>query len=102
MVQTNQQHVAPCVQVVEWGLGTRGLGMLAAFWAGIPVEATQETSVVPRLQTCFHQVTLLVASYDTQGIGGRILPPTHRGNTICYIYRILRDLAIYQKIIHIL
>ena len=25
---------APCVKVVEWGLGTRGLGMLAAFWVG--------------------------------------------------------------------
>ena len=38
MVQSSQQHVAPCVKVVEWGLGRRGLGMLAAFWAGIPVE----------------------------------------------------------------
>ena len=31
-------HIASCVKVVEWRLGTRGLGMLAAFWAGIPVE----------------------------------------------------------------
>ena len=23
MVQPSQQHVAPCVKVVEWGLGTR-------------------------------------------------------------------------------
>ena len=36
MVQSSQQHVAPCVKVVEWGFGTRGLGILAAFWAGIP------------------------------------------------------------------
>ena len=26
MVQPSQQHVAPCVKVVEWGFGTRGLG----------------------------------------------------------------------------
>ena len=25
MVQPSQQHVAPCVKGVEWGLGTRGL-----------------------------------------------------------------------------
>ena len=37
MVQPSQQHVAPCVKVVEYGFGTRGLRMLAAFWAGIPV-----------------------------------------------------------------
>ena len=48
MVQPSQQHVAPCVKGVEWGLGTRGLRMLAAFWAGIPVEVTQEASLVPR------------------------------------------------------
>ena len=41
MVQPIQQHVAPCVRVVEWGL--------AAFWAGIPIEDTQNASVVPRL-----------------------------------------------------
>ena len=40
MMQPSQQHVAPCVKVVEWGLGTRGLGMGAAFCAGIPVEVT--------------------------------------------------------------
>ena len=35
MMQHNQQHVAPCVKGVEWGLGTRGLRMVAAFWAAI-------------------------------------------------------------------
>ena len=25
MVQPSQQHVAPCVKVVEWGFGIRGL-----------------------------------------------------------------------------
>jgi len=40
-------HIAPCVKVVEWGLGTRRLRILAAFWAGILVEVTQEASVVP-------------------------------------------------------
>ena len=33
---------------VEWGLGTRGLRMVVAIWAGIPVEVTQETDVLPR------------------------------------------------------
>ena len=32
MVQPSQQHVAPCVKLVKWGFGTRGLGMLTAFW----------------------------------------------------------------------
>ena len=37
------------VKVVEWGFGTRGLGMLAEFWASIAIEVTQEAGVVPRL-----------------------------------------------------
>ena len=37
-----------CVKVVDWGFGTRGLRMLAAFWAGIPAEDTQDTGIVPR------------------------------------------------------
>ena len=49
MVQPSRQHVAPCVKVVEWRLGTRGLGMLAAFWAAIPVEVTQEATLVDSL-----------------------------------------------------
>ena len=48
MVQPSQQHVAPCVKGVERGLGTRGLGIVAAFWAGIAAEVTQEAGVVPR------------------------------------------------------
>ena len=48
MMKPSQQHVAPCVKMVEWGLGTRGLRMLAAFWAGIPVEVIEEAGVVPR------------------------------------------------------
>ena len=38
MVQLSQQHVAPCVKEVEWGLGTTCLRVLAAFSAVIPVE----------------------------------------------------------------
>ena len=45
-MQASQQHVAQCVKGVEWGLSTRGLGMLAA--VGNPVEITQEAGVVPR------------------------------------------------------
>ena len=48
MMQPSQQHVPPCVKLVEWGLGTRGLRMVAAFWAGILAEVTQEAGVVPR------------------------------------------------------
>ena len=33
MVQPSQQHVAPRVKGVEWSLGTRGLRIVAAFWA---------------------------------------------------------------------
>ena len=51
IVQPSQQHVAPCVKVAA--LGTRGLGMLATFWAGIPVVVTQETGVVPRCSDVF-------------------------------------------------
>ena len=46
MVQPSQQHVAPCVKGIEWGLGTRGLRMVAAFWAGNPVVVSQEGGVV--------------------------------------------------------
>ena len=49
LVQPSQQHVAPCVKVVERGFRTRGLRMLATFWAVIPVEYTQNAGVVPRL-----------------------------------------------------
>ena len=48
MVQPSQQHVAPCVRGVEWGLDMKVLRMVAAFWACIPVEVTQEAGVVPR------------------------------------------------------
>ena len=41
----SQQLVAPCVKGVEWGLGTRGLRMVAAFWIGILVDVTQEVGV---------------------------------------------------------
>ena len=35
MVQPSQQHIAPCVKEVEWGLGTRGLRMLCCDkWPG--------------------------------------------------------------------
>ena len=47
-MQPSQQHVAPCVKEVDWGLDTRGLRMVAAFWAGIPLELIQEAGVVPR------------------------------------------------------
>ena len=31
MVKPSQQHVAPCLKVVEWELGTRGLRLLLLF-----------------------------------------------------------------------
>ena len=39
MVAPSQQHVAPCVKEVEWGLGTRGLRIVTSLWAGIPVAS---------------------------------------------------------------
>ena len=48
MVQPSQQHVTPCVKGVKWGLGTRGLRMVAAISAGISVQITQEEAIVPR------------------------------------------------------
>ena len=41
MVLTSQQHVVPFVKGVEWELSTRGVRMLAAFWAGISVEVNR-------------------------------------------------------------
>ena len=38
MVKPSQQHVAPCVKGVEWGLSTRGLRIEAGFRAGISVS----------------------------------------------------------------
>ena len=40
MAQPSQQHVEPCVKAVESRLGTTGLRIVAAFWAGIPVQVT--------------------------------------------------------------
>ena len=40
MVQPSQQLIAPC----ENGLGIKCLRIVAAFWAGIPVEVTQESA----------------------------------------------------------
>ena len=39
MEQPIQQHVAPCVKGVEWGLGTRGLRRVAGFSTSIPVSS---------------------------------------------------------------
>ena len=55
MVQLSQQHVAQCVKVVQWGFDTRGLRMLAAFWAGIPVKDTcrrSPTLIIDALVKC--------------------------------------------------
>ena len=49
MVKSSPQHDAPCVKLVTWGFCTRGLGMLVAFWAGIPVDVTQKIGVILRL-----------------------------------------------------
>ena len=49
MVQSSQQHIAPCVKRIEWGLGIRSLRMVAAVLAGIPVQVTREAGVPPPL-----------------------------------------------------
>ena len=45
MMQSSQQHVAPCAKWVEWGLGTRGLIIMVAIWIDIPVEVTKKAGV---------------------------------------------------------
>ena len=79
----SQQHVAPCVKGVKWGLGRRSLRIVAVFWAGIPrflqpincvgYNTGGRRSTTP--STRCHPDTLLVGTYDTQGNGGRILFP---------------------------
>ena len=44
--------------------------MVVVFWADIPVEVTQDASVVPRRRRAAIGKLFLVASYDTQGKGG--------------------------------
>ena len=41
-------HSAICVKDVEWGIDKRGFKILAPFWAGIPVDVTQDAGGVPR------------------------------------------------------
>ena len=44
LVQPSQQYFVPCVKGIEWRLSTRCLRTLAVFWAGIPVEITQDVT----------------------------------------------------------
>ena len=54
--------------------------MVAAFRVGIPVEVTQEAGVVPRCRRAvIGTYPVLDTSYNTQGKGGFILSPIHRG-----------------------
>ena len=48
-MQSSQQHVALREKRFEWGLGTRGLRMVAEFWAGILAVVTQESDDVDAL-----------------------------------------------------
>ena len=41
-------NMFPCVKGVEWGMGTRGLKIVAAFSVGIQVEVTKKAGIVPR------------------------------------------------------
>ena len=67
-------------------------------WAGIPVEVTQEAGVVPgRKRAVIHRNTLLVASYDTQEVGKRILSSAYRGNLFWYANRKAYCLLIENK-----
>ena len=79
-MQPSQQHGigAPCVKVVEWGLGYRGLRMVATFWAGIRVEVTQEARVVSRCRRAAIGTTFY-------------LPHTTRRETVGVFYPAHRD-----------
>ena len=74
-MQPSQQHVASCVKGVERRLGTRGLRMVAAFLGRHPGRGYTGGL------HC-HRDTLLIALYDTQGNGGRILPQGLTSQTI--------------------
>ena len=81
-MQPTQQNIAPCVKGVEWGLGKRRLRIVAAFWAGIPVEVRQESGIVPRgrraaigspLQTPHTKRREMVGVCYPPSTGGRLL-----------------------------
>ena len=61
------------LEEVEWGLGTRVLRMVAAFWAGIPVEVTQEVDVVPRCR----RAAIGTPFQSPHTTRRKMLPPAH-------------------------
>ena len=63
-----------------WEFGTIDLRMVGALWAGITVYVTQEAGLVPLCTRAAIGTPSLIASYDTQGNGGRILSAAHRVN----------------------
>ena len=70
---TQSATCASCVKEVKWGFGSKGLRIVAAFWAGIPVEVTQEAGIVP--------------SCRRAAIGTRFLSPhTTRRKTVGVFY----------------
>ena len=75
------QSVTCCIMCKRGCVGIvhERLRIVVLFWAGIKVEVIHDAGVVPRCRHAAIWDTLLVASYDTQGNGGRILPSTHRG-----------------------
>ena len=85
------QHFEPCVKGVEWGFGMRGFRMVTG-------RGYARGRRSPTLETRCHRDTFLVASYDTQRNGGRILPCAHRGLIIMQIIMMQIALIIMQMI----
>ena len=87
MVQPSQQHVAPCVKGV--GIGHEMFENDGSVLGHHPGRGYRGCRHSPTLQTRCHRDTLLVSSCNTQGYGGHILPPTHRGKIDYKCYKIV-------------
>jgi len=83
MAQPSQQHVAPSVKRVEWGLGTRGLRIVAAFW-----------SILDRRMAWSHAVEVLPSGHPFSRLirhaGKRwaYSAPVHKGHDAEFLCRI--------------
>ena len=83
------------VKRVGWGLGMRGLSMVAAFWAGIPVEVTQEADVVLRCRRAVIGTPFYSPQTTRRETVGVLYPPD-RGQG----YHIVRQSNVYYVLLN--
>ena len=85
MVQPNQQHVAPSVKRVEWGIGHERFDSSSSVWASITVsstqtaEVTQEADEIPRRKGASIGTPFLSPHTTHKEKVGVFYPLTHRG-----------------------